>query len=625
MIGKLKPLLVILLVLGFITAKSQCILLDNHPDLKSSVYCFIDSTGSLSKDQISSQRFQKYSEIKFSRFLLKAYRYHYWFKFCLENTQNTEKELLVSMGEVSVQDYFLAYSNGSKTHVTVSQDKRIAANHYVFDHKYLKVKLPPKSKIEFLTLVKDKPGQVFLLNPVVKTISEEQSERLSLLYQERFAMALNIGLNAILFFVLVFVAVQYYFVRYKYLLFYALYLFCMMLFHLWGFSYSSFFQTPISLIPFLKFDLRQNFYVVLTQIFYMLFLREFFNISENGSKLQKFVFKLQHYVFLTILVLDVFFSLVLQRLDFELVLALITQFFVVSISTYLLFTMFTSKLLKAPVTVRLASLVLFVGVIFGFLSATFEWVKTTSPILQYYPNFFFNFCVIAEVFLYSLAIGQLFFKNITEKGILNQRIALTELNMLRSQINPHFLFNSLNSIKSLVVREKKQEAASFLTELSALIRNILQKSREQFLSLEEELKFTEDYLKIEKKRFEDAFEYTIELDEKIKSYTVPAFILQPFVENSIKHGFLELKEKGQIMIKAIGLENSISIEISDNGIGRERAAKIKFIDQGHQSIGTHLIEDRLKILNEIYGWKIKFQIVDLEKGTKVLLQIPFFE
>jgi sensor histidine kinase YesM len=625
MIGKLKPLLVILLVLGFITAKSQCILLDNHPDLKSSVYCFIDSTGRLPKDQISSQRFHKYSAIKFSRFLLKSYRYNYWFKFCLENDQEFEKEALVSMGEVYLQDYFLKFSTGNRTHFTVSQDKRFAANQYAFDHKYLLVKLPPKSKIEFLTLVKDKPGQVFLLNPVVKTISEEQSERLSLLYQERFAMALNIGLNAILFFVLVFVAVQYYFVRYKYLLFYALYLFCMMLFHLWGFSYSSFFQTPISLIPFLKFDLRQNFYVVLTQIFYMLFLREFFNISENGSKLQKFVFKLQHYVFLAILVLDVFFSLVLQRLDFELVLALITQFFVVSISTYLLFTMFTSKLLKAPVTVRLASLVLFVGVIFGFLSATFEWVKTTSPILQFYPNFFFNFCVIAEVFLYSLAIGQLFFKNITEKGILNQRIALTELNMLRSQINPHFLFNSLNSIKSLVVREKKQEAAIFLTELSALIRNILQKSREQFLSLEEELKFTEDYLKIEKKRFEDAFEYTIELDEKIKNYTVPAFILQPFVENSIKHGFLELKEKGQITIKAFGLENSISIEISDNGIGRERAAKIKFIDQGHQSIGTHLIEDRLKILNEIYGWKIKFQIVDLEKGTKVLLKIPFFE
>ncbi len=131
MIGKLKPLLVILLVLGFITGKSQCILLDNHPDLKSSVYCFIDSTGSLSLDQISNQRFQKYSEIKFSRFLLKAYRYHYWFKFCLENTQNTEKELLVSMGEVNVQDYFLAYSNGNKTHITVSQDKRFAANHYV--------------------------------------------------------------------------------------------------------------------------------------------------------------------------------------------------------------------------------------------------------------------------------------------------------------------------------------------------------------------------------------------------------------------------------------------------------------------------------------------------------------
>jgi sensor histidine kinase YesM len=529
------------------------------------------------------------------------------------------------MGELYLQEYHINSSQSGKYSILLSQDKRLTQNQYYFDHKYLKLKIKPQEKLEILVKVKDKTGQKFLLNPSLKTEVQEHKERLGNLYQERFAMAQNLMLMSVLAFVMIFISIQYFFTRYKFMLYYALYLLGMLLFHLYGFSYSSFFETPFSTFPFFKFELRQNFYVIVTQIFYMLFLRDFLSVYEKGSELQKNIFKYQHYLFLTLLILEVVFSIISKRLDYELIIALFTQFVVVNISIYLVFTMFTSKQLKAPKTIRLASLMLFIGVIFGFLSATFEWVQTTSTILQYYPNYFFNFCVLAEVFLYSLAIGKLFYKTVSEKSILNQKIALSELNVLRSQINPHFLFNSLNSIKSLVIKEKKHEAASFLTEFSVLIRNILQKSREQFLSLEEELRFTENYLNIEQKRFEDGFEFEIKADNHLLEKLVPAFIIQPFVENSIKHGFLELHEKGKVKILVTENKEQIKIEITDNGIGRKKSVKNKPSENIHQSFGTQLIMDRLKILNEIYNWKIAFEIRDLEKGTQVVMTIPFFD
>ncbi len=605
--------------------KGQCFDIAQCGNLESKIWCFVDSSDQKSPNEAIKQSFLKYEQIRFPKFLLKEYLYGFWFKFCLTNSSQQTQAYVLTMGEVYSQEYHINSSQSGKYTVLLSQDKRLTQNHYFFDHKYIKINIKPQEKLEILVKLNDKTGQKFLLNPSLKTEAQEHKERLENLYQERFALAQNIMLKSILAFVMIFVSVQYFFTRYKFMLYYALYLLGMLLFHLYGFSYSSYFETPFTTLPFFKFELRQNFFVIVTQIFYMLFLKEFLRVYEKGSRLQKNVFRYQHYLFLVLLALDVFFSAILKRLDYELIIALLTQFIVVNISIYLVFTMFTSKNLKAPLTIRLASLMLFIGVIIGFLSATFEWVQTTSPILQYYPNYFFNFCVLAEVFLYSLAIGQLFYKTVSEKSRLNQKIALSELNMLRSQINPHFLFNSLNSIKSLVIKEKKHEAASFLTEFSVLIRNILQKSREQFLSLEEELRFTENYLKIEQKRFEDGFEYEIKAENNLLEKLVPAFIIQPFVENSIKHGFLELEEKGEIKVLVTENQEQLNIEITDNGIGRKKSAKIKLSENIHQSIGTQLIEDRLKILNEIYGWKISFEIIDLEKGTKVVMTVPFFD
>lgn len=615
----------------YVTARGQYVAISDtttRQNIGSQMGCYIDTTATLQLNDVLTKTFIPFDSVQFPPFLITAYQYNFWFSTTLKNTSTTPKKILFSVGEMYKQRIAIFRTNGL-TITTLSPDKRIAPKAYSFDHKYLPIEIAPNESIRLVVQANDLTGQRFLLDPHIITPNTEYQNRLQHLYNERIAFFINILLNSILLFVFIFVVTQYFIVRQRYLAYYALYVFCMLCFHLYGFSYSSYIQTPFSFIPFLKFNLRQNFYVIITQIGYMLFLKEFFRIEQVGTTFQKKFFKTVHYVFLCLLGVELFFSLVYVRLDMEAYNIIFTQFLIILISLYLLYMMFFSSNLNVLLSIKLASLTLFVGVIVGFLSATFEWVKITSPMLIYYPNYFFNFCVMTEIFLYSLAIAQLYFRNISEKSELTQRIALSELNTLRSQMNPHFLFNSLNSIKNLIIKNKNQEAAIFLTELSALLREILHKSREQFLSLEEELRFTEDYLKIEKKRFSGAFDYEliVEHPEWLLPKTVPAFLLQPFVENCIKHGFKGLNEVGKVRICIFPIQEAIQIEISDNGIGRQNAAKLKLTDRKHESIGTKLIEDRLKIINDVYGWQIFYQLTDLQNpsGTKVSITIPYFE
>lgn len=598
-------------------------------NIQSQIKYFVDTTAEVNLDMVKPKISQPYSQNQFPSFLLKEYRFNYWFKLCIYNKSVKSQKILFSMGDVYKQVIYVQKKGKTTQKIVCSQDKRINTNTYSFDYKYAPILLNAHEEIELVVMLNDLPGKRFLLNPQLLSPTTEKQNRLTELYNERFAFSFNILLNSILFFVFLFVCVQFIIVRQPYLLYYALYVFCMMCFHLYGFSYSSYIKTPLSFIPFLQFDLRQNFYVIITQIFYMLFLKEFFMIEQVGSFSQKFFFKYIHLVFLVLLGIELFFSLFYVRLDIEVFIMLITQILIVLISIYLLIMIFYSPNLNSLLSIKLASFTLLLGVIMGFLSATFEWVQTTSPLLIYYPNYFFNVCVLSEIFLYSLAIGQLYFRNISEKSSLIQKISHAELNTLRSQMNPHFIFNSLNSIKSLIIKNKNKEAAVFLTDLSLLLRSILQKSREQFLSLEEELKFTEDYLKIEQMRFEKNFEYSIHIEHKewLLSKMIPSFLLQPFVENSIKHGFNGIEKEGKIMIQIKPLQENIIIEITDNGIGRENASKLKLSEAKHTSMGTTLIEERLKIINEVYGWQISYHITDLQNpsGTKVHITIPYFE
>jgi len=203
--------------------------------------------------------------------------------------------------------------------------------------------------------------------------------------------------------------------------------------------------------------------------------------------------------------------------------------------------------------------------------------------------------------------------------------------MLRSQMNPHFIFNSLNSIKLYIINNEKENAVYYLNKFSKLIRKILVASTEKEISLVEELETMDLYMNIENIRFSNEIDYTYYVDESIKinSIKVPSLVLQPFLENALWHGLSSKKDNKSIRID-ITQKNTdyVTIEITDNGIGREASAKIKQNKLlKRKSVGIELTKQRLENFSKHYTNSYKINIEDLYEnnvpsGTKVTIDIP---
>ncbi|MBK9934748.1 MAG: histidine kinase [Cytophagaceae bacterium] len=623
----MKNSIFIFLLFVFFQAKSQdCFRSsDNKPfNAISQVLLYADSTGQLSIEKISAKKFMPLNSFQIPRLLGEEFRYNFYLKFCIENPKNTIDTLLMSSGVVKQQEIW-KFTSGKWvqtgfTKQSLPENKRP----YRFDQKFLKVVLLPKERAVFLLKFNDLTGKEFEINPLVLTAGEEAKIKLKDLYDNRLPMFTNTAMYSILFYILIMAMALYYFLRQRFLVYYALYLISMLLFNIYGFSYSPFIVTPLNFSEILNIDLRQNFYILCTQIFYMLFLSEFLEVNSRGTRNQKSFFRIIIPAFIFLLIVELFLSLILKRYDWQFYNTLISELLILVVSIYLIINLFKWKNLYTPPLLKAASIVLFLGVIFGFISSTLGFSKTSSSILLYYPNYVFNIAVLAEVILYTMAILQQFFQTKTEQIRLQQQYAMSELSLLRSQINPHFLFNTLNSIKNYIIRKDTNQATEYLTEFSDLIRAILEKSREHIISLNEELVFCEHYLRLEQKRAEGKFKYFIDRDLIIdlSATNVPAFILQPFLENAIKHGFNNLNKQGFIKISIFKKSGDLSVVIEDNGIGREEATKNR--PAGHQSMGEQLITNRINLISEIYNWSIKVEIEDLKNptGTKVNIRIP---
>jgi len=211
-------------------------------------------------------------------------------------------------------------------------------------------------------------------------------------------------------------------------------------------------------------------------------------------------------------------------------------------------------------------------------------------------------------------------------------ISKIELKALRSQMNPHFVFNSLNSIQHYIFNSKSDEAVKYLNKFAKLMRVILNNSDKPTVAIEDDLEALKLYLELEQMRFEDKFEYKFIVDENVDlDYDImPPMLLQPYVENAILHGLTPRKDKGLLTITIKNEEHFIVCTITDNGIGRKRAAEIKRTMPGskHKSLGMKITEERLRILNEISQSKHSVKIIDLVNadgsaaGTTVELFVP---
>ena len=207
---------------------------------------------------------------------------------------------------------------------------------------------------------------------------------------------------------------------------------------------------------------------------------------------------------------------------------------------------------------------------------------------------------------------------------------ITQAN-LRQQMNPHFIFNTLNSIQYFMYQHDKLATNNYLTKFSSLIRKVLENSQHTYISLSDELDALNLYLELESLRFRDKFDYAITVDEDIDSllYKVPSMLIQPYVENSICHGLMPLHHKGTVKIDIMIDNGTLICTIEDNGIGRDAALENKKSRGAeHNSLGTQITNSRLDLVNSLYGTSLKTTYTDLKnengeaEGTRVELQIP---
>jgi ligand-binding sensor domain-containing protein len=212
------------------------------------------------------------------------------------------------------------------------------------------------------------------------------------------------------------------------------------------------------------------------------------------------------------------------------------------------------------------------------------------------------------------------------------RLANNELKALRAQMNPHFIFNALNSIQHFIMSSDEQGASKYLNKFAKLIRSILNNTEKTSVSLKDEVESLRLYIELEMLRFESKFDYDIRVDSNtdLDFYEVPTLLIQPYVENAIIHGLVPKKEKGKLDIEMKIENNFILCTINDNGIGRERSSESKAnsVKRGHKSLGMKITRDRLELLNSVHNSSLSVNITDLygdngeAAGTKVEIFIP---
>ncbi len=212
-----------------------------------------------------------------------------------------------------------------------------------------------------------------------------------------------------------------------------------------------------------------------------------------------------------------------------------------------------------------------------------------------------------------------------------QQSIATEQRLLRAQMNPHFIFNSLASIQNFVINEESGKASIYLSRFSQLVRNILDNSTEEYVTLEKEISTIENYLVLQKVRYAGKFDYKIAVDETLRTedLLIPPMLAQPFIENAIEHGIRHKSTSGQIEVRFQQKGGIIRVEVEDNGVGREKALEIESKHNiRHRSMAISITRDRLDLLNKKLKNKIRMNIVDLKDadgqacGTRVEFGIP---
>jgi LytS/YehU family sensor histidine kinase len=213
--------------------------------------------------------------------------------------------------------------------------------------------------------------------------------------------------------------------------------------------------------------------------------------------------------------------------------------------------------------------------------------------------------------------------------IRNKKIALQSL---RREMNPHFIFNSLNSINQFIAGNNELEANRYLTKFSTLMRRVMENSREDFVLFSKEIELLQNYLDLEKSRFPDKFDFTISLDDALladEHLYLPGMLIQPHLENAIWHGLRYMNEKGVLQLRFTRTRQGMEIIIEDNGIGIAESKRNKTGNQKKRTgRGISNTLERIKILNELYRQHITCTVEDKttpEKGVRIKMMVPLLK
>lgn len=250
--------------------------------------------------------------------------------------------------------------------------------------------------------------------------------------------------------------------------------------------------------------------------------------------------------------------------------------------------------------------------------------------------FILGFLLISTIVFWSIVRNKNLERTKREKLKIQytKEIAEVEMKALRAQINPHFLFNSLNSINNFILKNENAKARKYLVKFSQLVRNILNNSTSPYVSLKEELDTINLYVQIESMRFDNQFRFDLKIEESlnINRINIPSLLLQPYIENAIWHGLLHKEGDKNIEIRINqSSEDTINIAIEDNGIGRIGSQKQTTRDSKRKSYGMQLGENRLKLMNSEHQSKGDVEVIDLfdennfNNGTLIEITLPILE
>ncbi len=662
-----------LLCNGVCSAQATLVL-NGQPNWKQSLdiadNCFIyQETGDtvLSFDEVKKQLFVPYkNEWRQQKFGNRPLIVQ-WKKFTVSNISITDT---VNLGIVTVHYFTRLYTNDkliAKSGAYEAMGIHPPGSTLAFDRGRLPVVVPPQSTITYWLRTEDRQNQ--LIPPIIKleTKLTGMAEEVRSTFSARYLFLILAGMTGCFLFIGIYAAYNYYLYRHTSFLWYISYTIAAFFsgLHWMDIRLGMFMFSP------LLHDIIFSVFVYLIPILYSFFI---------GSMLQLNRYFKKGWLVIKLLTLVCFVQMLLQLLEvrfgwfpFNLNYygIILTPFAIIFLNIFLLLLTAKSKdPVKWFLFTGIVSLIVLWCMPLLYLYSPSSKMKEELFLVINFPIVYLLFGLVIEALCFSFALTYrskliLLEKNklqenynlqlenalqqrTTELEIKNkvveaqkikqvetafeQKIAETEMTALRAQMNPHFIFNCLNSIKLYTLENDSQTASEYLTIFSQLIRLVLENSRSEKVTLQKELETLRLYIELEAMRFKNKVKYHINVSPEIDQQyiDIPPLLLQPYVENAIWHGLMHKREGGNICINVtLPMEHCLQIAVIDDGVGRELAAEYKSKSATRQkSFGLKMTSERIDIINQVYKIKAAVNIIDLKDGmnnaigTKVIITIP---